>query len=486
MPASLRPIDRGLLPTGALAVRVGPTGQPFYEAVWRRDGRRMKRRIGPAWLERDADGSWRRARGRAPNGYFEEKRAIQAMRDVIAEIESDAMARVDEDRRAAARSQTFRVLCHNWLDHQQKVKRVKPSTLRDLQSVLAEPGTPHLRGSGERKGRVLKRFGDVPASDITPDDVDEFLDELSEDGVSVRTVNRHREILRAIFNFGMTRRSAFRLTTNPAAESTLRRADAPGRLEVFDVEQVEALARAAAAGEWRTRTDGGADDRRRRSAQWVLDEATVRLRRAEDEQLAELLRVACYTGLRRGELVVLRWRDIRWAERVLVVERALSDGVEVAPKSRRSRYVPLADQPFAALERLSRRPNFVGADDYVFANVVGDRLDPSALRRRYVFARDVANLPPLRFHDLRHTAGSLLVREIDPASVKDILGHADMKTTERYLHAQRASSLAVAATRAFTTATGGEPRSRLAEARALLADLAPEEREALLADHAAA
>jgi hypothetical protein len=45
---------------------------------------------------------------------------------------------------------------------------------------------------------------------------------------------------------------------------------------------------------------------------------------------------------------------------------------------------------------------------------------------------------------------------IDPASVKDILGHADLKTTERYLHAQRASALAGAATRAFSPASAYE------------------------------
>lgn len=78
----------------------------------------------------------------------------------------------------------------------------------------------------------------------------------------------------------------------------------------------------------------------------------------------------------------------------------------------------------------------------MFASVVGDRLDPSALRRRFVAARDAAGLPPLRFHDLRHTAGTLLTRVLDPVTVKDVLGHADLKTTERNLHAIRASRLA--------------------------------------------
>src|SRR4029079_3909541 len=100
-----------------------------------------------------------------------------------------------------------------------------------------------------------------------------------------------------------------------------------------------------------------------------------------------------------------------------------------------------------------------------FGNVTGDRLDDSAIRRRYVAARDAAGLPTLRFHDLRHTAGTLLTRVLDPVTVRDVLGHADLKTTERYLHAVRASRLADAATRAFTS---GEPDDRGRAARAAL------------------
>ena len=186
--------------------------------------------------------------------------------------------------------------------------------------------------------------------------------------------------------------------------------------------------------------------RQRRSYSAIL---TEHLRQEEDRQLADLLRVAAYTGLRRGELVALRWEDVSWSERVLIVRRALSGTVERSTKSRRIRYVPLADQALAALDRLAQRPNFTGPSDYVFATLAGERPDPSALRRRYVACRDAANLPPLRLHDLRHTAGSLLVRVMDPVSVKDIMGHADLATTERYLHAVRATRLTDEATRAF-------------------------------------
>lgn len=110
------------------------------------------------------------------------------------------------------------------------------------------------------------------------------------------------------------------------------------------------------------------------------------------------MRVAAYAGLRRGELVALRWHDVDFARRKLVVRRAVSGGVEASStKSRRAREVPLPDQAAGALDRLSQRGDFTHPDDYVFTNRLGRRLDGSALRRRVERAREAAGLRPLRF-----------------------------------------------------------------------------------------
>jgi integrase len=61
-------------------------------------------------------------------------------------------------------------------------------------------------------------------------------------------------------------------------------------------------------------------------------------------------------------------------------------------------------------------------------------LDASALRRRYVKAQRAAGLRPLRFHDLRHTFGSLAVSRASIVQLQSWMGHADVKTTMRYLH----------------------------------------------------
>src|ERR1700704_1613851 len=74
-------------PTGALVV-VERSGGPAYEAKWRCRGRQVKRRVGPAWLEREAPNEdWRPRRGRMPEGYLDEKRATVRMAELIAEHE---------------------------------------------------------------------------------------------------------------------------------------------------------------------------------------------------------------------------------------------------------------------------------------------------------------------------------------------------------------------------------------------------------------
>ena len=204
------------------------------------------------------------------------------------------------------------------------------------------------------------------------------------------------------------------------------------RLPSIHLRRSKALAQAVSAGAHR-------DPNRP-----AVSEEEAAARERDDHQHAELVRVAAYAGLRRGELVALRWRDVDFVGQKLIVRRALSGETEVrSTKSRVAREVPLPAQAAAALQRLRHRGEFIGLDDYVFANRFGRRLDPSALRRRYERARDAAGLEPLRFDDLRHTYGSLLVAGgIDLPSVKAAMGHARISTTERYLHARRAGELA--------------------------------------------
>ena len=338
---------------------------------------------------------------------------------------------------------TFREVANAYLTWMEEVKGAKPSTLRNHHSLLAEPGQPYRRGQRMTEGRIMGVLGDRPAHAVTTREVEQLLAAIARTGVSPSTVNRARSVISAVYSYGM-RPSVFALEANPPKHADRRSEPDPLHLAFYSPEQVEALAQAMAAGAHRER------------ARMRLSPDEITARAADDSQDAEIVRIAAFAGLRRGELVTLRWRDVDLPARKLTVRRSLSGERELSStKTRRSRDVPIPDQAEAAFSRLLHREDFTSPDDYVFVNRYGRRLDPSALRRRYERARNAAGLEPLRFHDLRHTYGSLLVAGgIDLVSVKAAMGHSRLSTTERYLHALPAADQAERFTRAFA---GREP-----------------------------
>ena len=456
-----------------------PDELPAWAAAWHEDGRPVKRRVGAAWLapsgSRDAkpggrtygrDQRWTQRRGRPREGTLDEAAARVRAAEIATRAISERRAALEATRRT---EHTFRALARQWQRHMQRTGAHKPSTARDVACVLAEPAVAYRRGAGVTAGRVMEHLGDRRADLVTVADVERVFDAYDEADASSRTINKVREIIRAIYNYGADPDlGGWDLATNPAKRTARRRTSGPVGVRHFELEQVEAIARAAESGAWREA----------RPPDWKRDAVTIAEEAEENERLADLIRVAAYTGLRQGELVALRLRDCNFAERVLTVERALSSTIELSPKSGNLRVVPLADQALTALDRQSRRANFTAPDDYVFASLTGERPDPSALRRRYNRARDVAAAPALPIHALRHTAASLLVRKLDPVTVQTILGHASVKTTERYLHARRASALADDVTAALTQNHAHTPTDERALLAALLA--LPHERRAEL------
>lgn len=234
-------------------------------------------------------------------------------------------------------------------------------------------------------------IGDMPARSIKTRDINRLLGAVAATGVSARAVNKTRIIIAAAFNYGM-RESAFGLPSNPALAADVRREPHPGVLLYYSPQEVESIAAALGSGVRRA-------DPEKRSAD----------RLAWDEQDAELIRVAAYTGMRLGELLALRWRDIDFGRDVITVSRAMSAGVESSTKSGRVRRVPLPEQAAGALRRLRERPDFTESDEHVFADpTLGRPLNPVTVRKHFKAARDAIGARPLRFHDLRHSYGSWL------------------------------------------------------------------------------
>jgi integrase len=162
--------------------------------------------------------------------------------------------------------------------------------------------------------------------------------------------------------------------------------------------------------------------------------------------------LALATGMRRGELLGLKWQDINFATGMLQVRRALSRlptqmgrerddlYIEAEPKTRSSRRgIAL---PHFAVEALKqhrirqREMRCVAGDawedhDYVFCTPLGTHLNPGhGVLVQLKMLLKKAGLPDVRFHDLRHSAATLLLNKgVHPKVVQEILGHSEISMT---------------------------------------------------------
>ena len=434
--------------TGALVVR-DYKGCPFYEAKWRDSTRtQRKRRLGPAWLEWDMkDGGWRPRRARVRDGYLDERRAYAEMARIVAEHE-DELRSAPEGRDA-----TFNEAVDAWLEYLQHEKRIKPSTLARYRSMLRQPRSgrraPRSSARALRGARIMRAFGGRRLADIATGDVRRFLSELDREDISARTVNIHRQVVHSIFEYAR-REDAFGLPENPAAGTAKRPEEGAGPIETFEPHEILTIAEAARSSLHRRRPNHNYSPAT--DAEWE---------RINNQDASLFIFAAC-TGLRLGELLALRWSDVDLEAGVVIVSRAMSAGQETSTKSRRSRPVPLAEQAKAELRSLLRRRSFTSQSDRVFCRPDGGPLDRSAIRSRFIRAQKEAGVRVRRFHDLRHTFGSLAIQQFDLVSVKDMMGHSKLSTTERYLHSKPRPDDAAKLTRIFEPREGHDHEGLLA------------------------
>lgn len=169
------------------------------------------------------------------------------------------------------------------------------------------------------------------------------------------------------------------------------------------------------------------------------EEVEALLRGVPDDYLGGVERAmyltAAMTGMRQGELLALRWRDVDWQARRVRVRRNFVRGEFGTPKSKRSsRSVPLADRLAAELDRLHRETRWPASDDLVFAHPsTGKPIDRFTLLKRFKKALARAGVREIRFHDLRHTFGTRLAAQGVPMrALQEMMGHRDFKTTLIY------------------------------------------------------
>lgn len=190
-----------------------------------------------------------------------------------------------------------------------------------------------------------------------------------------------------------------------------------------------------------------------RFAFYSPEEVHALCRAAASEQDAAIFLTAAFTGLRRGELVALRWRDVDFERSAIRVVGSYANGQLTTPKSGRGRVVPMVGEVAEVLARLAQRDETTADDDLVFIGEFGTYLDASALRRRFMAAQERAGVRKIRFHDLRHTFGTLAVRGAESiVELQNWLGHAEVRTTMRYTHYQEQQDAATRLAKAFAAA----------------------------------
>jgi len=316
-------------------------------------------------------------KGRPPEGYFTARTAQAALDAILVD------ARRGKYPSRATTAATFADASAEWLRYVEVDRQRKPSTVSEYKSVVSR----HLDPA----------FGTLPLAQVTSERIDRWRADAIADGkLSRRTIQKVLTNLHSIFERA---RKVYGLQTNPVADVERPTPTYTADLDFYAPEEVHALARAAS-----NEQDGG------------------------------IYLTAAFTGLRRGELIALRWREIDFDASTIRVRASFTHGVLTTPKSGKVRSVPMVDEVAKVLARLSTRERFTGPDDLVFPGMTGEHLDGSALRRRYGQAQAAAGLRRLRFHDLRHVFGSLAISSASVVQVQHWMGHADSDTTHRYLH----------------------------------------------------
>jgi integrase len=168
------------------------------------------------------------------------------------------------------------------------------------------------------------------------------------------------------------------------------------------------------------------------------------------DALEALYWLALSTGLRRGELLALKWQDVDFERGILSVRRALgrstSEGIVIAePKTPQGRRTVRLSAPVIAVLRAHRKaqlerrlqagPEWQEAD-FLFTTGIGTTFDPSTLGKVFKAMLEKAKLPAVRFHDLRHSAATIALSQgVHPKIVSEMLGHSKISLTlEVYSH----------------------------------------------------
>jgi integrase len=161
------------------------------------------------------------------------------------------------------------------------------------------------------------------------------------------------------------------------------------------------------------------------------EEIAVFLEAEDDQKYYTLFNLAIFSGARQGELFGLKWTDVNWTNKQIHIQRTYNNGAWYKPKTKTSnRKIDLGPEMMKALKKwkVACLPNDL---DLIFPNLSGNPLDHGYMLRHHFWpALEAAELPKMRFHDLRHTYASLLIEQGENIKyIQSQLGHSSPTVT---------------------------------------------------------
>ena len=295
-------------------------------------------------------------------------------------------------------------------------ERNKPKS-HTLRSFIADEYRPWAtanqkwgEGAADRLAGTFAEFADKPLSDINAWVIEKWRSKRIKSGVSANTCNRDLATLKSALN----RAKAWGiLSENPLAAVRQAKVDSSRIRYLSDAENGRLRA---------TLADRDSETRaaRARANQWRAERGKETMPTIGGDEygdhLTPAILISLNTGLRRGELTALTWADVNLEARMLTVRAA-------AAKSGKSRHVPLNNEALMVLTQWQQQ------------QPTGRLFPVRSFKTAWGKLMATAKIDGFRWHDMRHDFASRLVMAgVDLNTVRELMGHADLKMTLRYAH----------------------------------------------------
>lgn len=331
-----------------------------------------------------------------------QRRAKQMLDEMLLELQADYDRRSRQAGWAIAEvgDIPFTEVVQRWLVR--KRSEVAPSTYEGYLHITA---------------RLLPYFRqlDLTTDEVSPTVLENYCETLQDDGLSANTVQHHLTLIKSVFNEEIRNGAPL---LNP-----VKCVKAP-RVEVFQGETLS------------------------------VEQIGQLFRLFENDPIEDIVRIAVIYGLRRSEIIGLRWEDINWETNTLQIrhkvaevringKRQLIRSNDLKTEASRRAFPLSADirqrlehrQAQIAQNRADSRRYSQSDAAYIFVDANGKLLSPEYITDHFRWKIAHSDLPKVRFHDLRHTCATLLLHEgCSLREIQSYLGHASYLTTTRYAH----------------------------------------------------